>query len=140
MARRQTRFCCGLLVLLAAHLGAQELPQNPTPAPTTPAAAAQDPGQLQSSPTPARTPGKAPQPQNVLKPVEIRANLESDTRRLSTAAKIIIGREEIERYGDSSMGELLKRGFIFLKIGQDKACAELAAEPRCCCADATGSA
>ena len=109
MARRQTRFCCGLLVLLAAHLGAQELPQNPAPAPTTPAAAAQDPGQLQSSPTPARTSGKAPQPQNVLKPVEIRANLESDTRRLSTAAKIIIGREEIERYGDSSMGELLKR-------------------------------
>ena len=45
----------------------------------------------------------------MLKPVEIRANLESDTRRLSTAAKIIIGREEIERYGDSSMGELLKR-------------------------------
>ena len=109
MACRQTRFCCGLLVLLAAHLGAQELPQYPAPAPTTPAAAAQDPGQLQSSPAPARPPGKAPQPQNVLKPVEIRANLESDTRRLSTAAKIIIGREEIERYGDSSMGELLKR-------------------------------
>jgi iron complex outermembrane receptor protein len=73
MKRRQTRFCCGLLVLLATHLGAQELPQN------------------------------------VLKPVEIRANLESDTRRLSTAAKIVVGREEIERYGDSSMGELLKR-------------------------------
>ena len=107
MARKQTRFCCGLLVLLASHLGAQELPQNP--APTTPAVAAQDPGELQSSPAPARTPGKPSQPQNVLKPVEIRANLESDTRRLSTAAKIIIGREEIERYGDSSMGELLKR-------------------------------
>ncbi len=111
MVRRHYRFFYGLLVLLAAHLGAQELPQNPAPAPapTTPAAAAQDPGQLQSSPAPVRTPGKAPQPQNVLKPVEIRANLESDTRRLSTAAKIIIGREEIERYGDSSMGELLKR-------------------------------
>lgn len=32
-----------------------------------------------------------------------------DERRQSTAAKIIIGREEIERYGDSTMGELLKR-------------------------------
>jgi hypothetical protein len=37
------------------------------------------------------------------------------------------------------MGELLKRGFIFLKIGQDKACAKLAAELRGCCANATGS-
>jgi len=109
MTRRQTRFCHGLLVLLAAHVGAQELPQNPTPTPTAPSAAAQDAGVLQSSPAPALTPGKPPQPKNVLKPVEIRANLESDTRRLSTAAKIVVGREEIERYGDSSMGELLKR-------------------------------
>ena len=30
-------------------------------------------------------------------------------RRASTAAKIVIGREEIERYGDSSLGEVLKR-------------------------------
>jgi iron complex outermembrane receptor protein len=45
----------------------------------------------------------------VLKPVEIRANRESETRRLSTAAKTVVGREDIERYGDSSMGELLKR-------------------------------
>jgi iron complex outermembrane receptor protein len=45
----------------------------------------------------------------VLKTVEIRANRESETRRLSTAAKTVVGREEIERYGDSSMGELLKR-------------------------------
>ncbi|MGS0755827.1 TonB-dependent receptor plug domain-containing protein, partial [Roseateles sp. GG27B] len=30
-------------------------------------------------------------------------------RRASTAAKIIIGREEIERFGDSSLGEVLKR-------------------------------
>ena len=69
MVRRHYRFFYGLLVLLAAHLGAQELPQNPAPAPapTTPAAAAQDSGQLQSSPAPVRTPGKAPQPQNVLK-------------------------------------------------------------------------
>ncbi|WP_177200713.1 TonB-dependent siderophore receptor [Roseateles sp. YR242] len=30
-------------------------------------------------------------------------------RRSSTASKIIIGREEIERYGDSTIGEVLKR-------------------------------
>jgi len=44
-----------------------------------------------------------------LKPVEIRANRETEERRQSTAAKIVIGREEIERYGDSTMGELFKR-------------------------------
>lgn len=46
----------------------------------------------------------------VLKPVEIvGAGDDSEQRRLSTAAKIIIGRDEIERYGDSTTGELLKR-------------------------------
>lgn len=32
-----------------------------------------------------------------------------EERRQSTAAKIVIGREEIERYGDSTLGEVLKR-------------------------------
>ena len=44
-----------------------------------------------------------------LKAVEIRANRETEERRQSTAAKIVIGREEIERYGDSTLGELFKR-------------------------------
>jgi iron complex outermembrane receptor protein len=34
---------------------------------------------------------------------------DAEERRRSTAAKIIIGREEIDKYGDSSAGELLKR-------------------------------
>lgn len=43
--------------------------------------------------------------------VEITGGRDSDTelRRRSTAAKIIVGRDEIERYGDSSTLELLKR-------------------------------
>jgi outer membrane receptor for ferrienterochelin and colicins len=43
--------------------------------------------------------------------VEVRATRESDTeqRRQSTAAKIVIGREEIDRFGDSTVGEVLKR-------------------------------
>jgi iron complex outermembrane receptor protein len=45
----------------------------------------------------------------VLPPVQIRGNDETEARRLSTAAKIIIGREEIELYGDTTVGELLKR-------------------------------
>jgi outer membrane receptor for ferrienterochelin and colicins len=34
---------------------------------------------------------------------------DSEERRRSTAAKIVVGRDEIERYGDSTVGELLKR-------------------------------
>jgi iron complex outermembrane receptor protein len=46
-----------------------------------------------------------------LKPVEVIgvATDDSEQRRQSTAAKIIVGREDIERYGDSTVGELLKR-------------------------------
>ena len=43
--------------------------------------------------------------------VEIRSNRDNDTevRRQSTAAKIVIGREEIEKQGDATLGEVLKR-------------------------------
>lgn len=43
--------------------------------------------------------------------VEVTGARQSDTeeRRRSTAAKIIVGRDEIERFGDASLGELLKR-------------------------------
>ncbi len=60
---------------------------------------------------PAPSPASAPVPAQApaLKPVEIRANREGEERRQSTAAKIVVGREEIERYGDSTLGELFKR-------------------------------
>ena len=43
--------------------------------------------------------------------IEIKSNRDNDTtaRRESTAAKIVIGREEIDRQGDASLGEVLKR-------------------------------
>ena len=43
--------------------------------------------------------------------IEVTGSRESDVeqRRQSTAAKIVIGREEIERFGDSTLGEVLKR-------------------------------
>ena len=43
--------------------------------------------------------------------IQITGSRESDTeqRRRATAAKIIIGREEIEQYGDSNVGEVLRR-------------------------------
>ncbi len=39
----------------------------------------------------------------------IGSSSDTDQRRASTAAKIIIGKEEIERFGDSSVSEVLKR-------------------------------
>jgi outer membrane receptor for ferrienterochelin and colicins len=46
-----------------------------------------------------------------LEQVRITGSRPSDVeeRRQSTAAKIVIGRDEIERFGDSSVGDLLKR-------------------------------
>jgi len=43
--------------------------------------------------------------------VEITGGRQTDTeqRRQSTAAKIVVGREEIERFGDSTLSEVLKR-------------------------------
>ncbi len=45
-----------------------------------------------------------------LKRVEVTgAVTDTEKRRQSTAAKIVVGREDIERFGDTTMGELLKR-------------------------------
>lgn len=43
--------------------------------------------------------------------VEIKSNRDNDMeeRRQSTAAKIVIGREELDKQGDSTLGEVLKR-------------------------------
>lgn len=50
-------------------------------------------------------------PTSDLGQIEIRSNRNNDTevRRSATAAKIVIGREEIEKQGDSTLGEVLKR-------------------------------
>ncbi len=58
--------------------------------------------------TPAPAPAPAPGPQQ-LERVEITGTRDQSERRQSTAAKIVIGREEIERFGDSTVGEVLKR-------------------------------
>ena len=94
------------LVTLCASLGAQPAP----PAKAEPAADAPDTGSNTQRTRPTTTPASTPQrPGTELKPVEIRASSDTEQRRLSTAAKIIVGREDIELYGDTSVGELLKR-------------------------------
>lgn len=51
-----------------------------------------------------------PTPGPTLNRVEvIGSSSDTDLRRTSTAAKIIIGKEDIERFGDSSVSEVLKR-------------------------------
>ncbi len=69
-----------------------------------------DPGVL-SSPAVAAPATTAPAPAVRLEQVEVTGARASDTeeRRRSTAAKIVVGREEIDRYGDSTIGEVLKR-------------------------------
>ncbi|MEK8034139.1 TonB-dependent receptor [Ideonella sp. DXS29W] len=72
------------------------------------AAAAQD-----ASPpaAPAGGAAPAPKPDAPSQRVEVTGARQTDTdeRRQSTAAKIIVGRDEIERFGDSSLGDVLKR-------------------------------
>ena len=91
MDLNSTTLHCGAL-LLAWSSGALQAQDQPAPAaPAAPATEAASPEAT------------------TLKPVEVRANLETEGRRQATAAKIIIGREDIERYGDSTLGELFKR-------------------------------
>lgn len=64
--------------------------------------------------TPVNTPPGRPGPHRAaseLKPVTITAAALDDTeaRRQATAAKIVVGRDEIERMGDNTVGEILKR-------------------------------
>jgi iron complex outermembrane receptor protein len=72
-------------------------------------APAPDAGQAES---PARPPAATPAPAaQTLDRVEIRGGRldEVEERRQSTAAKIIIGRDDIERFGDTTLGDLIKR-------------------------------
>ena len=74
-----------------------------TAAPTDPAAVPSPPSAAASAP---------PRPAAAqLKPVEVIGGRGDDTqqRRESTAAKIVIGRDEIDRFGDSTLGDVLKR-------------------------------
>ncbi len=68
-----------------------------------------------ASAAPAQTPAPTPSPAAADPPpsqqVEVTGVRSSDTeqRRQSTAAKIVIGREEIDKFGDSTLGEVLRR-------------------------------
>lgn len=94
----------GALMVATAIVVAPTVRAQPTPPPAT-----------EPTPTPTPTPPPAT-PRTDAAPaqldrVEVRGAQGSDTqaRQRSTASKIIVGREEIERYGDATVGELLRR-------------------------------
>ena len=98
-----------LLSTLAASSAAWAQPAapapGPTPAPGSSAEAAAPPAAQAQPGTPA-TPGAAPQQR-----IEVTGGRADDTaqRQRSTAAKIVIGREEIDKFGDATLGEVLRR-------------------------------
>ena len=104
------------LVCFAAYAQSGSPGEPPVPAPA--------PGSVPApSPAPAPVPAPRPAPaapaapqdaapkSEQLEPVNITGSRADDVqeRRQSTASKIIIGREEIDRFGDSTLGDVLKR-------------------------------
>lgn len=86
-----------LAVCLAAAWATQALAQQAPPSEPEPPAAT-------------RAPSPSAKDGGQLQRVEITGTAsDAEQRRTSTASKIVIGREEIERFGDSSVSEVLKR-------------------------------
>ena len=82
------------------------LPAAPTASDSAPAASNSAPAASASAPA-----ASASAPAAQLERVEVRATSASDDeqRRRSTAAKIVFGREELDRNGDTNLGDVLKR-------------------------------
>ena len=107
-ASRRCFVCIPLLLTAVAPVGlpAQTSTNQPAPAPmsTTPAPASAGESAPQEAPE-RRTEGA----QRVA-PVEVTGRqTAADERRNASAAKIIITREDIEQYGDSNLGDVMRR-------------------------------
>ena len=99
----------GLLAALGScAAGAQESPAPPSP-PSTPAPAPST--AAAPAPPAARAARPSPPPAADAKQrIEINGRRDAtEQRRLSTAAKIIITREDIEQFGDTSLADVIKR-------------------------------
>ena len=111
-----TRSPLGLVLACAAAAVQAQAAAGPAAAPSAaPSATASAPAAAASAPPvslvpPAGTPPPAPEPSRGQQ-VEITGGRETDTdlRRQSTAAKIVIGRDEIDKFGDATVGEVLRR-------------------------------
>ena len=114
--RRQLAPCLALAATGAALAQTPTAPNRPGSA-APPAAAASAPAARPAA-APAAAPTTAPAtapaagtPANPSQRIEITGGRDNETtqRRQSTAAKIIIGREEIDKFGDATVGEVLRR-------------------------------
>ncbi len=106
-------------VLLAVFAASAQTPPAPPTAPasapnsaatsaqTSASTSAQTPAPAPASASPATTPATTGATQKV----EITGGRLTDTeeRRRATASKIVIGREEIDKFGDATVGEVLRR-------------------------------
>jgi iron complex outermembrane receptor protein len=98
--------CVALLGGAASQTFAQQA-EPAAPAATTKADTTQDgkakDGKVKAAPAPASA--------NNMQQVKVQGSRADDTetRRISTASKMIFGREELDRNGDTSVGEILKR-------------------------------
>jgi iron complex outermembrane receptor protein len=99
----------GLLLASTAPALSQTTPPAPAAVPAAPAAAASAPAAVPPAPRPAAAPPAAPPAAGTR--VEITGGRDTDTeaRRRASAAKIVVGREEIDKYGDATVGEVLRR-------------------------------
>ncbi|MEY2783573.1 MAG: Colicin receptor precursor [Pseudomonadota bacterium] len=95
------------LLLTAPEAFAQENPSSVTNTAMTPASTPV----TSTATSPGTNPGTSPATTTDLGQVEIRSTRNNDTelRQESTASKIVIGRQEIEKQGDATLGDVLKR-------------------------------
>ncbi|MFN7726554.1 MAG: TonB-dependent receptor plug domain-containing protein [Rubrivivax sp.] len=102
--RRLPPLAAAAAMLCGAQAWAQASAPAPAPAPATAAPAEA----TEAKPT---QPPAAPAAGASGQRIEITGGRQNDTdtRRQSTAAKIVVGREEIEKFGDSTLGEVLRR-------------------------------
>jgi len=98
--------CAGLLLGASPLLRAQPAAASPPPAASAPGAAASAPRPAAQRPAP---PVAQPAPQQVEITGSSSPDTTTDERRRSTASRITYGREELDRMGDASLGEVLKR-------------------------------
>ncbi|MEJ6005733.1 TonB-dependent receptor [Paucibacter sp. AS339] len=114
-AQRLSRCIAALLPLLATSLAQAQAQPQPVSgaaneAPQAPSAAASAAKRTLSPPAKPASASKTNEQPAQLERVELSGKASDEAaRRASTASKIVIGREEIERFGDSSVGEVLKR-------------------------------
>ena len=100
------------LLLSAIAAAAQTAPPAAPPAAAAAAAAAASaPSPARAASAPQRAAAPATAASQASQRIEVTGSRESDTdaRRQSTAAKIVIGREEIDKFGDATVGEVLRR-------------------------------